>query len=792
MPQSNPPRALTSRLRTLRPETESGSDDSADGVEVVRYTGSDQYELSLSVARALVDAGGGTSEWRVLASGQSWADAAAAVPLAASLDAPVVLVPPGGLQTATAQPDLVDLLRSAGVRRVVIVGDPDVLPNHEPSVLFGLGMLPRNIERVHGDDPAGTAIAIADRIGAPAEHGELGRTVVIASDQSVADAVAVGPLAAAGPLPLLLTAPDELDSRIAAYLTDQEIEHVVLVGGTTAIAPAVQEAIEAAGATVTRLAGRDRSDTARLAAKLFEQHTAADPACIGGLTRIGLAPARHPEQALTAGPLLATQCAPLRYTGPDHLPDDLRNTLYFAQNSSQATLIQIFADEASIADALIEISDPPIRLAVFDRQRIGVTNSHESAVLIVDENGERSRFSFVPGPDASTTGSRFSPNQLAWSPDGTRLAIVGGRHLFVLDIGTGEIREATVPDLAFRYLPTWHWPEWSPDSAELAFTAFIDDPSTCRGGDCGRDHASTHTAEMFLYDAATGTTSRRTHNDVNDAVRSWSPDGTRIALTRSRVPMGIFAAYWHPESLHIMDVTTGAVTDVYEHALSVGEIWWAPDGSHLAFIGTVEDAAHYGDHRAFLAASDASAVKQLTPDPGPQAIDLGWVIGWSPDSRFVAHSNLYHGTGASTDTQYIYDVVSGTNASIDLDIDASLGAFGWSRSGTKLLYMQYPPRPRDHQPLALIGVDPLDGEVEQLVAVPAEITSTLASAIAPDASQMAFIYGELQFVLIGRQWAGLRSQTEIPFPLSADEFALCELDWTLNGVRGSCAGYYDF
>ena len=50
-------------------------------MEVVRYTGSDQYELSLAVAQALVDADGGTSEWVVLASGESWADAATDRPI---------------------------------------------------------------------------------------------------------------------------------------------------------------------------------------------------------------------------------------------------------------------------------------------------------------------------------------------------------------------------------------------------------------------------------------------------------------------------------------------------------------------------------------------------------------------------------------------------------------------------------------------------------------------------------------------------------------------------------------
>ena len=400
-------------------QAEGMSDDSAGGVEVVRYAGSDRYELSLAVAQALVDADGGTSEWVVLASGESWAEAATAGPLAASLDAPVVLVPPGGLQTASARPDLVELLRSSGVRRVVIVGSSDVLPNHEPSVLFGLGMLPRNIERIHGDDPVGTAIAVAERMGMPAEFADLGRTVIIASDQSVADAVAVGPLVASGTFPLLLTGPGELDAGIALYLTEREIEHVVLVGGTAAIAPAVQEALETAGTAVTRLAGRDRSDTARLAADLFKQHTAEDAACTEGPTRIGLAFAQQPEQALTAGSLLTRQCAPLRYTDSTQLPADLRNALYLASHSPEGAHIATFAAAEQIPDVILKPSVPPALLAFSGGWPPGHPRHGQTAVAIVDELGRWRRY-----PVGTSLNSGYLGDIFEWSPDGRFLAYV--------------------------------------------------------------------------------------------------------------------------------------------------------------------------------------------------------------------------------------------------------------------------------------------------------------------------------------------------------------------------------
>ena len=415
-------------------ETKSGSNESASSVEVVRYAGSDQHELSLSVAQALVDADGGTSEWVVLASGESWADAVAAGPLAASLDAPVVLVPPGGLQTAAARPDLVEFLKSSGVRRVVIVGSPDVLPNHEPSALYGLGMLPRNIERVHGDDPIGTSIAVAERIGAPAEFGELGRTVIVASDQSVADAVTVGPLAAAGPFPLLLSAHDALDPRIATYLTDQQIEHVVLVGGTAAITPAVQNAIEVAGSTVTRLAGRDRSETSRRVAGLFEQHTADDPACTGDAIRIGLVLAQHPEQALNAGPLLATLCTPLRYTEPDRLSAELRNTLYLARQQGHRVELLFFASEPSIADSDLSVSLPPVQLAFVSVGEVTQSGKRNAQIAVVNEHGairsfSQTEFEIPAWPPASTQVCGL--RNLDWSPAGRYLSYlpVHGRRV---------------------------------------------------------------------------------------------------------------------------------------------------------------------------------------------------------------------------------------------------------------------------------------------------------------------------------------------------------------------------
>ena len=511
-------------------------DDLAASVEAVRYAGSDQYALSLAVARALIDADGGMSEWVVLASGESWADAAAAGPLAASLGAPVVLVPPGGLQTATARPDLVEFLRSSGVRRVVIVGSPEVLPNHEPSVLFGLGMLPRNIERVHGDDPVGSAIAVAERIGAPAVLGELGRTVIIASDQSVADAVAVGPLATSGPFPLLLTPPNQLDPRIAAYLAEQQIEHVVLVGGTAAIAPNVREAIEAAGAAVTRIEGEDRYHTAALAMDLL----ADAPRCASNaIDSIGLALGEQPQLALTAGRLLGPQCIPLLFTEAGRLALVTQNHLYlYRHRTGIEPSWHLIGDDVTIDPSAIE--RPPVRMATVADNPDG-DGQH---IVVLDEHHQARHYLTDAGFDA-ITGVRWTPDRSAITFEGSRdgaLLVAAGfsdgdwsyreaveaaaHQSYTLDLRSGKARpQSDLPSWwALLIQDQWVDPVPSPDREYVVFRAPTEDYA---GHSLFVLHVRTETITQLT---------RNTTNDTHHVVSSgWLTDGRRLIYTHQDI-----------------------------------------------------------------------------------------------------------------------------------------------------------------------------------------------------------------------------------------------------------------
>ncbi len=770
---------------------ETFSDAAHSGTEVVRYAGSDPYAMSIELAGALAQARGGSSERVVLASGESWAESAAAGPLAASLGAPLLLVPPGGLQASAARPDLVEFLESAGTRRVVIVSSPEVLPNHEPSVLFGLGMLPRNIERVHSDDPVGTSIAVAERIGAPAEFGELGRTVIIASDQSVADAAAVGPLAAAGPFPLLLTAPDALDPRTTTYLAEHEVAHVVLVGGTTAVAPSVQEALEATGINVSRLAGRDRSDTARLAAHLFDDHTSDDPKCSEGPIRVGLAPARHPEQALTAGPLLAEQCAPLRFTEPDQLPADLRNTLYLASSGGSPSEVHVFADDRQMPMSSLDVTAPPALIAFVSRWPQGHPRYGEpAAVVIADEMGEWRRYS-AGSPAVKVDPEEFQASGgdvFEWPPDGRYLAHADGTRLFVADTVTHEMHEADFGDLEVTF-SIWHRPVWSPDGTRLAISAFTNDDSTCLDMDCGYHPFSTstnHAAEIFVFDMRDQSVKRLTHNATSDEVVAWSPDGTSLAFTQASVDEGLFGAYWYTTSLVIVDIDTGSMTELHDWAQVPARdyVAWAPDGLRLAFIGTVAEDTPYDpyDQRVFVVNRDGSGLTQLT-DEGA----WGWIRGWDDSGRRLLYTS-YDPSNRGESERRIWDAVTGTVAVLDLDHLGQGSLRAWSRVSGKVLY-RIGETQRSYEPL--LRVDLGSGETEPLLNARIEGNWSELHVLSVDERQLAAIVGPQRLVVYSDAYPQGRSIIDFPDNVFWDPNGSCWGMWTASGIRGGCEYWRD-
>lgn len=319
------------------------------GVDVERYGAADRYATSLSVADAFVERAGGSVDNVVMVSGRHWHDAAVAVPMAAALRAPVVMTPPEGLR-----PDAASFLSRVKAEHVIVVASgewPDTTVS--PRVLDQLTETGVEAFLTHGMDRYLTGIAAAHWLARLPGRADDPAPVVIANGETFADAIAAGPLSYALEAPVLLTPSSELHPDVTRYLRDARIDHVVLMGGTTALSEDVETAVRDLGVPrIDRINGATRYHTAAAAARYTAELLIG--VCFAG-PRIGLARGDLHTDAASAAPLLAQQCASLLLTGTDQLPDPTAEHLTSLRSAALLgpLTITVFGGPKAVPDRLL-------------------------------------------------------------------------------------------------------------------------------------------------------------------------------------------------------------------------------------------------------------------------------------------------------------------------------------------------------------------------------------------------------------------------------------------------------
>jgi len=250
-----------------------------------------------TAAQAAFDAFPAGADVAVLASGEDFADALAAAPLAAAFDAPVLLTGRTVLPPATAA-----ALAELGVADVLVMGGTAAVG---VEVTNGLE-LDYQVSRVAGADRYGTAARAA--LDAFPDGADV---AVLASGEGFADALAAAPLAAAYDAPILLTSRNSTPAVTLAALAELEVADVLVMGGTAAVGTAVSNGLEL-DYQVSRVAGADRYGTAAQAAQ--------DAFPTGAAVAV-LASGEDFPDALAAAPLAAAYDAPILLTGRNATPE---------------------------------------------------------------------------------------------------------------------------------------------------------------------------------------------------------------------------------------------------------------------------------------------------------------------------------------------------------------------------------------------------------------------------------------------------------------------------------------
>ena len=540
----------------------------------------------------LADAGG-TAEWAVLVSGQSWTDAVVAGSLARALSAPVLLTPPGELR-----PDTEAFLDNAGVESVIIVGSADA-PGVSDAVASTLSDAGYSTERVAGTDRYSTGVAVARRLveilaelpGSgphPGAMGGLGPTAIVASGEVFADALVSGPVSAYGLHPVLLTPAERLHPDVGAYLEDAGVEHVVLMGGTAALDASVERALKDLGLVVTRLDGATRFETAVLMAELVHGRYSDDPVCFGN-THIGLARARVPFDSFSAAPLLAHRCASLLLTDPTRTNTATSARLSTAAASgADALQVHVFGGSAAVSAGVLDAyfgEEPTSAQPVSTRSACGSDGSARLRLAVVDliEN-------------------------VTWNRDCSRMVWTNtDRELWVAN-GDGSAQQRLLRDFG-----KLKWPVWSPDGTRIAFSTFFG---------IGPDA----TQHVYVINADGSGRTQVTDGDSANGTPAWSPDGRRLAFTRTaEIPSTTPGTRQYDRYLVVADADGSNETSLLQGGAYDEAPSWSPDGRRIA----------YGSNGSiWIMNADGTDSRAVTP------ADTRRGASWSPDgNRIAAYNN---------------------------------------------------------------------------------------------------------------------------------------------------------
>ena len=260
---------------------------------VTRYAGSNRYGTAVEISKAAAS----SSEYVVIASGSSYADALAGVPLANALKAPILLSAKDSVDAGT-----MAQIKKLGATKAIILGGKGVVSDKVTNQLAAQKL---SVERIAGSDRFETSVAIAQRLIEIKDPSGI----FFVYFNGFADALSVGSLAGSTYSPILYIKGDgKLDATTKGFLDSltSKVGYGIIIGGPKLISNAAEQNIGSYFARTLRKYGENRYETSLIVNSGFDKIEPYTPYIATGLN--------FPD-ALAGGVLAAQKGQPIYLVG---------------------------------------------------------------------------------------------------------------------------------------------------------------------------------------------------------------------------------------------------------------------------------------------------------------------------------------------------------------------------------------------------------------------------------------------------------------------------------------------
>src|SRR3954453_19685199 len=274
----------------------------------------------------------------------------------------------------------------------------------------------------------------------------------------------------------------------------------------------------------------------------------------------------------------------------------------------------------------------------------GSTIAYVVTAVDQKQNRRRSEIYAVPvdgsRPPRALTTAPQSSNSPRWSPDGQAIAFLWARpvpgdaatdtprpQVWLLPLAGGEPRRVT--DLVNGVSSF----QWSPDGTRLVVVGRSGPSDTAKSPSDVRHYAHANykfndtgwfddkRTHLWVVDAASGASTQITSgDDWNDSDPQWSPDGSRIAFVSDRT--GKAFDMGHNTDVWVIAAAGGQLTKISDHPGGDNSPRWSPDGQTIAFLSAVPEKSHPKIWLApFNSAANVAQGRPATPPASKLAAD---------------------------------------------------------------------------------------------------------------------------------------------------------------------------